>query len=130
VVLSDNERAVLNSKKHTVVVLDPDRPSHTLTTLPDDILHYNEPRILTVREYARLQSFPDWFVFKGKYTTGGEKRRNECPRYTQVGNAVAPLVAQILGIAIARFLCELGLSRTEISRGAEMSSRERLLERC
>lgn len=31
-------------------------PSHTLTTLPDDYVNYSEGRILTVREYARLQS--------------------------------------------------------------------------
>jgi DNA (cytosine-5)-methyltransferase 1 len=79
------------------VPLDGAKPSHTLTTLPDDLLHYSEPRILTVRELARLQSFPDWFEFRGKYTTGGKRRRHECPRYTQVGNAVPPLVAQALG---------------------------------
>jgi DNA (cytosine-5)-methyltransferase 1 len=100
VLLNDREREVLKSKKHTVVVLDPKRPAHTLTSLPDDLLHYREPRILTVREYARLQSFPDWFVFRGKYTTGGERRVKECPRYTQVGNAVAPLVAEGLGLAL------------------------------
>lgn len=100
VTLNSEERKTLRTKKRNVVVLDPKKPSHTLTTLPDDLLHYNEPRILTVREYARLQSFPDWFVFRGKYTTGGEMRKKECPRYTQVGNAVAPFVAEVLGIAL------------------------------
>ena len=84
-------------KKNVVVIFDPDEPAHTLTTLPDDFLHYAEPRILTVREYARLQAFPDWFAFKGKYTTGGPSRTKEAPRYTQVGNAVSPFVAEILG---------------------------------
>jgi DNA (cytosine-5)-methyltransferase 1 len=87
-------------KKHQFTVLDPDKPSHTLTTLPDDLLHYSEPRILTVRESARLQSFPDWFQFEGKYTTGGERRKHEAPRYTQVGNAVPPFLAEILGILL------------------------------
>lgn len=95
--LSDFHRRRFGVKKHTLVVLDPRRPSHTLTTLPDDLLHYSEPRILTVREYARLQSFPDWFEFLGKYTTGGDRRTKECPRYTQVGNAVPPFLATVLG---------------------------------
>jgi DNA (cytosine-5)-methyltransferase 1 len=60
-------------KKYANVILDEKQPSHTLTTLPDDLLHYSEPRILTVREFARLQSFPDWFAFMGKYTTGGNR---------------------------------------------------------
>jgi DNA (cytosine-5)-methyltransferase 1 len=88
-------------KKHSFVILHPRQPSHTLTTLPDDILHYSENRILTVREFARLQSFPDWFAFQGNYTTGGKRRTHECPRYTQVGNAVAPFLAEVLGMALA-----------------------------
>lgn len=97
VTLSDAERKKFGVKKMSVVVLDGSAPSHTLTTLPDDYVHYSEPRILTVREYARLQSFPDWFSFHGVYTTGGERRRITCPRYTQVGNAVPPRVATFLG---------------------------------
>jgi DNA (cytosine-5)-methyltransferase 1 len=84
-------------KKQCFTPLHPDKMSRTITTLPDDILHYSEPRILTVRECARLQTFPDWFEFMGKYTTGGPQRRDECPRYTQVGNAVPPLMAEALG---------------------------------
>lgn len=105
--LNSKERAILKTKKTTVVVLHPNRPSHTLTSLPDDVIHYAEPRILTVREYARLQSFPDWFVFRGKYTTGGHMRVQECPRYTQVANAVAPFVAEALGLTLQRLLSEL-----------------------
>ena len=58
VTLSDDERQRGGVKKNCLVVLDANKPSHTLTTLPDDMLHYSEPRILTVRECARLQSFP------------------------------------------------------------------------
>jgi DNA (cytosine-5)-methyltransferase 1 len=94
---AEERRAYGMGKKNVVVILDPNEPAHTLTTLPDDFLHYSEPRILTVREYARLQAFPDWFAFKGKYTTGGGMRTKEAPRYTQVGNAVSPFVAEILG---------------------------------
>ncbi|OLO07439.1 DNA (cytosine-5-)-methyltransferase [Salinicola sp. MH3R3-1] len=95
--MSKDERERLGVKKHTTTVLHPDLPAPTVTTLPDDILHYFEPRILTVRENARLQSFPDWFSFQGKYTTGGKYRKNECPRYTQVGNAVPPLLSKAIG---------------------------------
>lgn len=95
--LSKEQRAELGIKKHSITPLCPNLPSATMTTLPDDYLHYSEPRILTVREMARLQSFPDWFEFKGQYTTGGKLRKVTCPRYTQVGNAVPPLLGEALG---------------------------------
>lgn len=102
--LSPADRGRFDLKKHCVVPLDANEPSHTLTTLPDDFLHYSEPRILTVREYARLQSFPDWYDFKGKYTTGGDRRLRECPRYTQVGNSVPPFLAEVVGKLIMELL--------------------------
>ena len=77
-------------------------PSATVMTLPDDMIHYAEDRILTVREMARVQSFDDKFRFIGKRTTGGQLRKKECPQYTLVGNAVPPLLAE----AIARKLLE------------------------
>jgi DNA (cytosine-5)-methyltransferase 1 len=95
--LSDEVRAKYGLKKRALRVLDPDRPSPTVTSMPDDLLHYKEPRTLTVRENARLQSFPDWFWFRGKYTTGGHLRKKEVPRFTQVANAVPPLVARAIG---------------------------------
>ncbi|WP_080428836.1 DNA cytosine methyltransferase [Burkholderia ubonensis] len=84
-------------KKKALRVLDPDRPSPTITSMPDDLIHYHEPRTLTVRENARLQSFPDWYSFHGKYTTGGHRRKKEVPRFTQVANAVPPLMARAIG---------------------------------
>lgn len=95
--LSAKERSSIGRLKHSTTVLDPQSPAPTITTLPDDIIHYSEPRILTVRENARLQSFPDWFEFLGKYTTGGKQRKHDCPRYTQVGNAVPPLLSRAIG---------------------------------
>ena len=92
------------TKKSYVVLLDQDQPSPTLTSLPDDYIHYSEPRILTVREYARIQTFPDWFEFKGKYTTGNTLRRKEVPRYTQVGNAIPPLFAEQCGLVLKQML--------------------------
>jgi DNA (cytosine-5)-methyltransferase 1 len=95
--LSDAHKSMMGIKKQVISVLNPNEPSRTLTTLPDDLLHYSEPRILTVRENARIQSFPDDFKFLGKYTTGGMRRTQECPRYTQVGNAVPPFLSEVLG---------------------------------
>lgn len=100
VVISPANREKFGIKKHRIVPLLGTAPSPTLTTLPDDLLHYCEPRILTVRESARLQSFPDWFQFRGKFTTGGKRRTKECPRYTQVGNAVPPLLGRAIGLAV------------------------------
>ena len=100
--LNDNMRLLVGTKKQAITVLNAHEPSKTLTTLPDDLLHYKEPRILTVREMARIQSFPDSFDILGKYTTGGARRTPECPRYTQVGNAVPPLLGEALGYLIKK----------------------------
>ncbi len=100
----EDERALYGIKKRGVTILDPKQPAPTITTIPDDFIHYSEPRVMTVRECARLQSFPDWFEFKGTYTTGTKARRRTAPRYTQVGNAVPPLFAEQLGLAIKRVL--------------------------
>lgn len=81
-------------------LLEPSAVCPTITSNPDDYIHYSEPRILTVREYARLQSFPDWYEFKGKYTTGGKRRKIEVPRYTQIGNAIPPLFGEQAGIVL------------------------------
>lgn len=97
-------RARFGLKKLALRVLDPDRPSPTITSMPDDLLHYSEPRTLTVRENARLQTFPDWYSFQGKYTTGGHLRKHEVPRFTQVANAVPPLVARAIGEALTDLL--------------------------
>jgi DNA (cytosine-5)-methyltransferase 1 len=97
VCLRPKDRERLGIKKRSTTPLDPMAPSPTIGTLPDDFIHYSKPRVLTVREHARLQSFPDWFSFQGPYTTGGHRRKDACPRYTQVGNAVPPLLAEALG---------------------------------
>lgn len=102
--LSKEVRERFNIKKHTVIPLNGLDKSPTITTLPDDYIHYEEPRILTVREYARIQSFPDWYEFQGKYTTGGKLRVQEVPRYTQIGNAIPPLFSEQSGLVLKELL--------------------------
>jgi len=102
--ISGTERKSFGLKKRSVTVIAPNEPSPTITTIPDDFVHYSEPRVMTVRECARLQTFPDWFEFKGPYTTGGKQRVCETPRYTQVGNAVPPLFAELIGLSAKEIL--------------------------
>ena len=98
--LDKNIKEELGITKQVLIPLQANEQAPTITSNPDDLIHYSEPRILTVREYARLQSFPDWYEFKGTYTTGGKFRKVEVPRYTQVGNAIPPLFAELAGITI------------------------------
>lgn len=83
------------------------RPSITATSLPDDYVHFSQARTPTVREWARIQMFPDWYQFAGKRTTGGRRRAGdpdagdwsrEVPKYTQIGNAVPVELARNVGI--------------------------------
>jgi DNA (cytosine-5)-methyltransferase 1 len=96
----------IESKKHSQRAIKKNEPAPAQMTIPDDLCHYapQELRTLTVREMARLQSFPDWFVFRSKATTGGKQRSYEAPQYTQVGNAVPPLLAYHLGKTISKLL--------------------------
>jgi len=92
----------LSSQKRNYNLLKPDGQSSTIMTIPDDYVHFNSPRSLTVREMARLQSFDDSFVFQGKRSTGGSKRKTEVPQFTLVGNAVPPLLARAVAMEILK----------------------------
>jgi DNA (cytosine-5)-methyltransferase 1 len=93
---------------------DPQRgPTLTATSLPDDFVHYSQPRAPTVREWARLQTFPDWYKFKGPRTTGGRRRAGDpekgqwdrdVPKFTQIGNAVPVWLAEAVGKHFAQIL--------------------------
>jgi DNA (cytosine-5)-methyltransferase 1 len=81
-------------------------PNITATSLTDDYVHFSQARVLTVREWARLQGFPDWYKFSGSRTTGGIRRagnpkkgifERELPKYTQIGNAVPVYLAEKIG---------------------------------
>lgn len=94
----NGQKVLQNSgtKKRNYYKLDPRKPSRTITTIPEDFIHYQQNRIPTVREMARLQSFPDDFEFLGSKMTGGKRRKTSCPQYTQVANAVPPLMAEAI----------------------------------
>ncbi|MBQ2661022.1 MAG: DNA cytosine methyltransferase [Clostridia bacterium] len=96
------DNPLLKTNKRNYSCLRADLPSTTIVTLPDDFVHYASNRSLTVREMARLQSFDDSFVFQGKRTTGGDRRKLETPQYTQVGNAVPPLMAHAIALEILK----------------------------
>ena len=66
--------------------MDSASPSFTIDAGHNHHFHYSANRVPTVRECARIQSFPDSFVFLG----------NKTSQYRQVGNAVPPLLAEVL----------------------------------
>ena len=69
-------------------------PSSTIDCGHRNYFHYKENRVPTVRESARIQSFPDKYEFKGSKTS----------QYTQVGNAVPPLLAKTIAKELKREL--------------------------
>jgi DNA (cytosine-5)-methyltransferase 1 len=88
-------------------------PFITATSLPDDYVHFSQPRVLSAREWARLQTFPDWYQFHGKRTTGGRRRAGDpslgvwtrdLPKYTQIGNAVPVNLAAEIGRIVLEVL--------------------------
>lgn len=87
----------------------PDAPARTLMAhLGKDgysHIHYDsgQARTISVREAARLQSFPDGFVFCGTMN----------PAFRQIGNAVPPLMAKALGVEMMRTLCMRGTELTD-----------------
>ena len=95
---------VLLTKKNIRQRFDENQPSATVVTIADDYISPWEARTFSVREMARLQSFDDSFEFLGKRTTGGLKRRVEVPQFTQVGNAVPPLLAKAVALEIKKVL--------------------------
>ncbi len=74
------------------------KPSLTINTGHRSHFHYKWNRIPTVRESARLQSFPDDFIFYG----------NKSEQYRQVGNAVPPMLGKVVAEQLLFYLKELG----------------------
>ena len=101
---NNDEVNVLLTKKNIRQRFDENLPSATVVTIADDYISPWENRTFSVREMARCQSFDDSFEFLGKRTTGGLRRRVEVPQYTQVGNAVPPLLAKAIAEEIKKVL--------------------------
>lgn len=76
--------------------MDSKKPCFTIDTGHNHHFHYKENRVPTVRESARIQSFPDTFEFIGIKTS----------QLKQVGNAVPPLLAKAIGESITKVLEE------------------------
>jgi len=101
----DNGTGLL-SRRHFYAYrrLHPDIWAWTLNTKADSVYHYLHPRSLSVREFARLQSFPDRFTFTTDPRKGMIPGRHDGgpahSRYRQVGNAVPPLLARTVATAL------------------------------
>lgn len=91
------------SQNHRII--DGNKVSPTITaSFYSSFIHPNQPRNITVREAARMQTFPDTFIFKGKKTTLSKKLLEKkgifeelhLDQFNQVGNAVPPLMGRHL----------------------------------
>jgi DNA (cytosine-5)-methyltransferase 1 len=86
-----------------------DEPSKAITSAARaEFVHPVEPRFLTLRECARLQTFPDDFVFCGSWTD----------QALQIGNAVPPLMAQAIGSGLVR---QLAMAECDSKKGQLLS---------
>ena len=82
-----------------------DEPSPTVTShCLDEFVHPKSDRALTVRECARLQSFPDSYDFAGGPYLTPHLHNNIQDKYEQIGDAVPPLLAYAWGLRILEYL--------------------------
>jgi DNA (cytosine-5)-methyltransferase 1 len=85
----------------------PNQPCHTIpASFYANFVHPYRDRNFTAREGARIQSFPDWYVFLGKPTVISQKllekegrlaEKHLC-QYNQIGNAVPPLMSKAIAL--------------------------------
>lgn len=85
------------------------KPSFTMTShCLDEAVHPIYNRGLTPREAARLQSFPDWYIFKGPYVKFHSDPEQD--RYEQIGDAIPPIFAYAIGVEVVKTLEDIYLS--------------------
>jgi DNA (cytosine-5)-methyltransferase 1 len=103
--------AVKGLISHVYRRLDPDKPAYTIIAGGGGGTHgyhHVEPRRLSNREKARLQGFPDDFVFE--FGEGPRAARSAYPRVRrQIGNAVPPPAAEVIVSAVAESLLASGV---------------------
>ncbi|WP_051085895.1 DNA cytosine methyltransferase [Actinomycetospora chiangmaiensis] len=110
---SDHPLAVKGLISHVYKRLDPRKPAYTVIAGGGGGTHgyhHVEPRRLSNREKARLQGFPDDFVFQHGCRPNPRSARSAYPRVRrQVGNAVPPPAAEVIVGALATRLAEAGV---------------------
>ena len=113
VIPPDHPLAVKGLISHVYRRLDPDKPAYTIIAGGGGGTHgyhHVEPRRLSNREKARLQGFPDDFIFEHGCGSGPREARSIYPRVRrQIGNAVPPPAAQIIVAALAEVMLEAGV---------------------
>lgn len=111
----DTLKALKRMHSYAYRRLHPDFWSWTINTKGDCVYHYSEARALSVRELARLQSFPDRFVFITALNDDGSPTRSAGgpthSRYRQVGNAVPPMLSRAVAKRLEETLATVSGSR-------------------
>lgn len=119
--------AVKGLISHVYRRLDPDRPAYTMIAGGGGGTHgyhHVEPRRLSNREKARLQGFPDDFIFEHGCGTGVRESRSAYPRVRrQVGNAVPPPAANLIVASLVDTLDEAGV-RARTARELTVARRQ------
>jgi|SRR3989344_994803 len=96
----DDAEPSLRGNKRMFKRYHPDHLAWTVTSAPEDAIHYEDNRIPTVREMARLQTFPDTYEFLGQRTAGNHKRKEYSSQTQQVGNAVPVFFAEAIASCV------------------------------
>ena len=119
--------AVSGLISHVYRRLDPDKPAYTMIAGGGGGTHgyhHREPRRLSNREKARLQGFPDDFVFEPARGPGRRDVRSAYPRVRrQIGNAVPPPAAKVIVAALADALAAAGVPHAHRRRAGRCPAR-------